>query len=154
MAHPSRGSSTSSGRVPPHPPGSTLDRLARDYGTVYHSTEEAELDQRRYLCCSEEPPQDFQVDLCPRTWFNLTQSNGFCHGLWKLTFMLFCIPCCYPCYLTRQCRRRAKRVQGGENFQRAELGSTIPRSSQRHGSPEKIVVTKANKIDASPTNSS
>ncbi len=55
----------------------------------------------KILCCSAQDPEDFQVDLCPRSWFNLGESGGCLDGIWKMLFIVCCLPLCYPCYLTR-----------------------------------------------------
>ena len=75
------------------------------------------------LCCSTEPLQDDQVDLCPRFWWNVCWTNespldpsqnsqvrplsAIC---WRLTFISCCLPACYTCYLTRSIRRRRRQV--------------------------------------------
>ncbi len=83
-----------------------------------------------YLCCSKEEPDQFQIDLCPRAWFCCCESTavedqeacsltaaetgeagprrrrtgprpGVFTVLWRVCFVIFCLPLCYPCYLTR-----------------------------------------------------
>ena len=45
--------------------------------------------------------------LCPHSWFHLGSGRGDYGDLcWRLLFLCFCVPFCYPCYLSRQVRRR------------------------------------------------
>eukprot|EP00092_Neocalanus_flemingeri_P000469 GFUD01000499.1.p1 GENE.GFUD01000499.1~~GFUD01000499.1.p1 ORF type:complete len:859 (+),score=220.76 GFUD01000499.1:44-2620(+) len=64
---------------------------------------------------SKDPPDSTSPDskdFCPRAWFHVEKDisdSGFCHRLsWKCCFLCFCLPICYPCYLTRTIRRRLK----------------------------------------------
>ncbi len=76
-----------------------------------------------FLCCSTEPLREEQVDLCPRSWWDVCWMNespldpsqnqqvrplsGIC---WRLAFISCCLPACYTCYLTRSVRRRKRKV--------------------------------------------
>lgn len=93
------------------------------------------------ICCSSEE-EDFQVDICPLSWYNLKEANGFCDGVWKLCFLLCFLPLCYPCYLTRKFRRREKRLPGNESF--ASVGS---RRLQARNPENRMIVTKAHRIE-------
>ena len=67
-----------------------------------------------YTCCSLEDPDEFQVDLCPRKWFCCCSNKGaaesggrqrmlpvFLQIVWRICFVILCLPLCYPCYLSR-----------------------------------------------------
>jgi len=109
-----------------------------------------------YLCCSQEEPDEFQVDLCPRKWFcccsigssgsvdRQRRRPGFLHFVWRICFVILCLPLCYPCYLTRRLRRRRRRLDGvvvssptSPNSNRTIRVATCP-------SPEHVIVV--NKI--------
>ena len=52
-------------------------------------------------------PSGGPPSLCPHTWFHLGSGRGDYGDLcWRLLFLCFCVPFCYPCYLSRQVRRR------------------------------------------------
>lgn len=53
------------------------------------------------VCCVQDELEDFQVDMCPREWFDCSNVSNVSEGLWKVLFVLCCLPFCYPCYMTR-----------------------------------------------------
>jgi hypothetical protein len=94
--------------------GSRVVRINREYdkssdgsgGASSGSDDEPSV----YLCCSRVYPDQFQIDLCPRKWFCCCSTEeesirgtkpGVIDVLWKACFVLFCLPLCYPCFLTR-----------------------------------------------------
>lgn len=112
-----------------------------------------------YLCCSPEDPDEFQVDLCPRKWFCCCSNDGsgsgpggrqrrrlgFLQIVWRICFVILCLPLCYPCYLSRRCRRRRRRLDG------VVVSSPTSPCSNRVAtcpSPEHVIV--ANKIPKQP----
>ena len=108
-----------------------------------------------YLCCSREDPEEFQVDLCPRKWFCCCSHDGSGGGrlgcleiIWRILFVLFCLPLCYPCYVTRRCRRRQRRLEG------VVVSSPVSPCNKRvvaSSSPDRIHKIRAHKI-TNPTN--
>ena len=68
-----------------------------------------------FFCCSssEVKLRENQIDFCPQYWFqDLKSSPNTCKKLrrflWRLSFLVTCLPLCYPCYLSRTVRRRPK----------------------------------------------
>lgn len=96
-----------------------------------------------YLCCSREDPKEFQVDLCPRKWFCCCSQDGSggrlgcLRILWRILFVLFCLPLCYPCYVTRRCRRRQRRLEGV--VVSSPVSPCFNRAGASHQSPEDII---------------
>lgn len=66
--------------------------------------------QTTFLCCaSTSKIGDDQIDFCPPFWFqDLGSGSNLKRFLWRLCFLVTCLPLCYPCYLTRTIRRRTK----------------------------------------------
>ena len=69
------------------------------------------------LCCSKSSNvRDDQIDLCPPFWYREFLGKGekrttclkIRRFLWRLCFLVTCLPMCYPCYMSRTIRRRRK----------------------------------------------
>jgi len=97
------------------------------------------------LCCSSDVRDD-QIDLCPTFWYREFLGKGeqrttclkIRRFLWRLCFLVTCLPLCYPCYMSRSVRRRRKhrvrylheneplKAGGGDKFNN-QLNQTIQR---------------------------
>ena len=90
-----------------------------------------EIDENQiFLCCADQRIREDQIDFCPKFWFrefsnNKSSSNNnsrknhnnnskcSCRKrvqtvIWRICFLLTCLPMCYPCYLSRSIRRRKR----------------------------------------------
>ena len=76
-----------------------------------------------FLCCADQRIREDQIDFCPKFWFrefnnkksNSRKNNNKCSCrkrvqtvIWRICFLLTCLPMCYPCYLSRSIRRRKR----------------------------------------------
>ena len=85
-----------------------------------------------FLCCADQRIREDQIDFCPKFWFrefsnnkssssnnnsrkNNNNNNSKCSCrkrvqtvIWRICFLLTCLPMCYPCYLSRSIRRRKR----------------------------------------------
>ena len=80
-----------------------------------------------FLCCASQKIREDQIDFCPKFWFrefsNKSSNNSRKNNnnsnkcscrkrvqtvIWRICFLLTCLPMCYPCYLSRSIRRRKR----------------------------------------------
>ena len=109
-------------------------------------------EDQTFLCCSGTVRED-QVDFCPQIWFkDLKKSPKSCEKfrrfLWRLCFLVTCLPLCYPCYLSRSMRRRLrqKRPRGldetlqvnKDELNRTILRTQVTRNDTDDQSPSKV----------------
>ena len=71
-------------------------------------------ENQTYFCCASNSKniRDDQIDFCPPFWFKDLRIGDkdfkIANFLWRLCFVVTCLPLCYPCYVSRSIRRRRK----------------------------------------------
>lgn len=101
----------------------------------------------------------FQFDYCPRHWWDLiwfynngigppeeeAQVRPFDGILWRILFYITCLPCCYPCYLSRSVRE----AEGHEALDEANLPTV--ESGVHEALYRMVAATKELETDMDPT---
>ena len=114
-----------------------------------------EIDENQiFLCCADQRIREDQIDFCPKFWFrefsnNKSSSNNnslknhnnnskcSCRKrvqtvIWRICFLLTCLPMCYPCYLSRSIRRRKRqKIISSDMVSQERLGIQVLSSVQK-----------------------
>ena len=80
----------------------------------------------------QSPPEKDSFQCLPAGWFQVPAKDVCSWFCWKFCFLCFCLPVCYPCYLTRTFRRRNVRGPGlNFKYQQSQIKRISPEKKTR-----------------------